>query len=213
MTIREQLTKDLAAAMRAKEEVRRDTIRMLQAAVKNTELEARQKRMQAILGAEQHDLQQHMASLQGDALASFKARVANASDEELAAIKDELGIRRTAEREAAIANPPQLADDEVVDVIRRQVKQRRDSIEAYEKAGRLELAANERAELAVLQAYLPEQPLSDNELWAVVQEVIAEVGATTPREMGKVMAALLPRIKDRADGKTASQLVKNALAG
>lgn len=212
MAIREQLKQDLAAAMRAKDEVRRDTIRMLQAAVKNTELESRQKQMQTIFAAEQHDLQQHLAGLQGVELVAFKSRVQNASDDELAAIKEELGIRRTAEREAIIADPPSLSDAEITDVIRRQIKQRRDSIEAYDKANRPELAAAERAELAVLLAYLPEQPFSEQELRALVHQVIAEVGATGPREMGKVMGALQPRIKDRADGRAASQMVKDLLA-
>jgi uncharacterized protein YqeY len=117
-----------------------------------------------------------------------------------------------ASEEAATAAPARTIDDAAaLDVLRQLVKQRRDSIDAFQKAGRHELAAKEQADLEVLQGYLPDKPLSEAELRELVAQTIAEVGASGPREMGKVMAALLPRIKDRADGRLASQLVRNAL--
>lgn len=116
---------------------------------------------------------------------------------------------------ASIITPaPRIADEAtVLDVLRQLIKQRRDSIDAFAQAGRTDLATKERADLAVLQDYLPDKPLSEAELREVVAQTIAELGATSPREMGKVMGALLPRIKDRADGRLASQLVRNALEG
>ncbi len=116
-----------------------------------------------------------------------------------------------ADEEVAAAPPRTLDDAAALDVIRQLVKQRRDSIDAFEKAGRADLVAKESADLAVLQGYLPDKPFSEAELREVVAQTIAEVGASSPREMGKVMAALLPRIKDRADGRLASQLVRGAL--
>lgn len=117
--------------------------------------------------------------------------------------------------ETASAPPAQRSVDDavVLDVLRQQIKQRRDSIDAFEKAGRSELAAKEQADLDVLQGYLPEKPLNETELRELIAQTIAEVGASGPREMGKVMSALLPRIKDRADGRLASQLVRSALEG
>src|ERR1700681_603627 len=98
----------------------------------------------------------------------------------------------------------QLDDGEAIQVIRKQVKQRQDSIESFEKGGRPELAAKEKDELALLQAYLP-QGLSAEELAKVVGETIAELGATSKAQMGAVMKALQAKIAGRADGKTLSQ--------
>jgi uncharacterized protein YqeY len=98
----------------------------------------------------------------------------------------------------------------VIDVIAREAKRRRESMEAFEAAGRAELVAKEGAELAVLETYLPEG-LSDAELEKIVDEAIAEVGATTPKEMGAVMKAIMPKTKGRADGGAVSALVKRKL--
>lgn len=104
----------------------------------------------------------------------------------------------------------ELDDDEVVDVASREAKRRRESIEAFRGAGREDLATKEEAELAVLQAYLPDQ-LSGDALAALVDEAIAETGATGPKEMGAVMKALMPKIRGRADGGEVSSLVKQKL--
>jgi uncharacterized protein len=104
----------------------------------------------------------------------------------------------------------QLEDAEATQVIRKQVKQRQDSIEGFEKGGRAELAAKEKEELAILSAYLPQQ-MSSDELSAAVRDAIAEVGATSRAQMGAVMKVLQAKIAGRADGKTLSQEVQRQL--
>lgn len=101
----------------------------------------------------------------------------------------------------------ELDETESAQVIRKQVKQRQDSIESFEKGGRPELAAKEKEELGVLQGYLPQQ-LSLEELAKIVRETIAETGATSKAQMGAVMKALQGKIAGRADGKTLSQEVQ-----
>ncbi len=105
-----------------------------------------------------------------------------------------------------------LSEADAVQVIRKQVKQRHDSIESFEKGGRPELAAKEKAELAILNAYLP-QGLSAEELAKIVQETIREVGATSKAQMGAVMKALQVKVAGRADGKSLSQEVTKQLGG
>ena len=104
----------------------------------------------------------------------------------------------------------QLDDADATQVIRKQVKQRQDSIESFEKGGRAELAAKEKEELAILSAYLP-QAMSCDELQGAVREAIAEVGATSRAQMGAVMKVLQTKIAGRADGKTLSQEVQRQL--
>jgi uncharacterized protein YqeY len=104
----------------------------------------------------------------------------------------------------------QLDDAEASQVIRKQVKQRHDSIEQFEKGGRPELAAKEKEELAILNAYLP-KGLEADELTALVRATIAEVGATSKAQMGAVMKALQGKVAGRADGKTLSQEVSRQL--
>jgi uncharacterized protein YqeY len=104
----------------------------------------------------------------------------------------------------------QLDDAEASQVIRKQVKQRQDSIEHFEKGGRPELAAKEKEELAILNAYLP-KGLEADELTALVRDTIAEVGATSKAQMGAVMKALQAKVAGRADGKTLSQEVQRQL--
>ena len=100
----------------------------------------------------------------------------------------------------------ELNDAEVTSVIRKEVKKRQDSIEQYESAGREELADQEKAEINVLEGYLPE-PLSEKEMTEIIDEAIAEVGATSRKEMGQVMKLVQERTAGRADGKTLSQAV------
>ena len=104
----------------------------------------------------------------------------------------------------------QLDDAEVAQVIRKQVKQRRDSIESFEKGGRPELATKEKDELAILQAYLP-QGLNADELAKIVGETISELGATSRAQMGAVMKSLQEKVAGRADGKALSQEVQRQL--
>ena len=106
----------------------------------------------------------------------------------------------------------ELTDAEAIQVIRKQVKQRQDSIESFEKGGRADLAAKEKDELSILQSYLP-QGMSADEISKVVRETIAEVGATSKAQMGAVMKALQAKVAGRADGKTLSTEVQRQLSG
>ena len=102
--------------------------------------------------------------------------------------------------------PADLDDAAVLDVLQKQAKMRRDSIDAFRKGDRPELAAKEEKELAIIQSYLPAQ-MSDADLRAIVERVVAETGASGPRDMGKVMPKVLAETKDRADGKKVAGLV------
>jgi len=103
-----------------------------------------------------------------------------------------------------------LPDAEVMAVIQREAKKRRDAIEEFEKGGRAEMAANERAELEVLSGFLP-KALTPEELEALVRGVIAEVGATSKKDMGAVMKAAQAKVDGRADGRSVSALVSRLL--
>lgn len=105
----------------------------------------------------------------------------------------------------------ELSDDEVVKVLQREAKKRREAAEAFQDAGRTDKAEAERAEGVILDEYLPAQ-LSDEELAALVADVIAETGATGPKAMGQVMKAVTPKVAGRADGRRVSAEVKRQLA-
>jgi len=104
-----------------------------------------------------------------------------------------------------------LNEAEAVQIIRKQVKQRHDSIESFEKGGRAELATKEKQELSILNTYLP-QAMSPDELSKIVRETIAEVGATSKAQMGAVMKATQAKVAGRADGKTLSVEVQKQLS-
>ena len=104
-----------------------------------------------------------------------------------------------------------LTDDEMLAVLTREVKTRRESVEAFRNGGREDLATKEEAEIAIISEYLP-QALSEDEVRALVGEAITATGAATARDMGKVMGWLSPRTRGRADGKRVSELVIQALA-
>ncbi len=125
-----------------------------------------------------------------------------------------LRMLKSALKYAAIAKSgaeAELSDAEVVQVIRKQAKQRHDSIESFEEGGRTELAEKEKEELAILNSYLP-QAISADELTEVVQQTIAETGATSKGQMGIVMKALQAKVGGRADGKTLSTEVQKQLS-
>ena len=104
-----------------------------------------------------------------------------------------------------------LSDDELIAVLTREVKTRRESVEAFRGAGREDLATKEEAEIAILREFLPDA-LDESALEALVTEAITATGAITPRDLGKVMGWLSPRTRGRADGKVVSGLVMAALA-
>jgi len=104
-----------------------------------------------------------------------------------------------------------LGDDDYVDILSKQVKQRRESIEAFRAGGRDAMAANEEAEAAILAEFLPDA-LSSDELEVIVRAAIAETGASSPADLGKVMGKVVPQTKRRADGKAISDLVRRLLS-
>jgi uncharacterized protein len=105
----------------------------------------------------------------------------------------------------------ELGDDDVAAILSREVKTRRESIEAFRKGGREDLAQKEEAEIAILAGYLPEQ-LDDAAIQTLVGEAVAATGASSARDLGKVMGWLSPRTRGRADGRRVSELVAQALA-
>lgn len=149
MPLKEQLTTDLTAAMRAGDEVRKSTLRMLISAIKNVEVAGNERK--------------------------------------------------------------ELTDDGVMQVIGKQVKQRKESIDEFQKAGRQDLVDTETAEMAILQAYMPEQ-MGRDEITVEVRKVIKEVGAKGPADKGKVMQVLMPRLSGRAEGREINAVVTELLA-
>jgi uncharacterized protein len=125
--------------------------------------------------------------------------------------RDTLRMAESAVYNAEKRDRRTYSDDEVAGVLAREVKTRRESVEAFRKGGREDLASKEESEIAILAGFLPEQ-LSEAEIAALVETAVAETGATSPRDMGKVMGWLAPRTKGRADGRAVSQAVATVLA-
>ena len=103
-----------------------------------------------------------------------------------------------------------LSDDDAIDLLGSEAKKRREAIEEMTRAGRTELAAQEQYELEVIESYLPEQ-LGRDEIARLVDEAIAETGASGVRDMGRVMSAVMPRVRGQADGKMVSEVVRQKL--
>ncbi|MDP8266164.1 MAG: GatB/YqeY domain-containing protein [Candidatus Aceula meridiana] len=129
-------------------------------------------------------------TLKRDTLSFLRAQIKN------------LGIERKGE---------DLKDTDVIVVIKKQVKQRQDSISQFEKGGREDLAAKERQELEILKAYLPKE-LSEDEVRAAIDETVKKLGASSMKDMGAVMKAAVPKLEGRADNKMVSDLVRKALS-
>lgn len=119
-------------------------------------------------------------------------------------------MARAALQNAEIARGRALTDDEAAQVLRKEVKQREEALAGFERAGRPERVAELREEIAVLEGYLPRQ-LSARELEALVRDAIAEVGASGPRDVGRVLSVLMPRVKGRAEGGAVNALVRRML--
>ena len=144
-----------------------------------------------------------IARMEEELTTAMRARDAERRD----ALRLILANLRSAEKE--LQRP--LTDGEELQVLQRERKKRQEAAEAYRAAGREEQAAAEEAELAVLGEFMPE-PLSDEELEAIIDDAIAENGATSMRDLGRVMADVMPQIAGRADGGAVSQLVREKLA-
>jgi gatB/yqey family protein len=117
---------------------------------------------------------------------------------------------RGAVRQEEIDGKKTLNDDEIINVIAKEVKMRRDSIEEFERGKRADLVEKTKAEIDILTSYLPAQ-LSPDEVKQIAEKAVAEVGAATAKDMGKVMSVLMPRIKGRADGKLVNEIVRSLL--
>ncbi len=126
-------------------------------------------------------------------------------------VRDTLRIVKTAIKNNEINKGHQLADEEILEVIAKEVKQRQEAIASFTTGNRPELAAKEEAEMALLVKYLPKQ-LSEEEIRQLVADAVAESGASAASDMGKVMAMLMPKIKGKADGALVSQLVREKLS-
>jgi hypothetical protein len=126
--------------------------------------------------------------------------------------RDTLRFALAAIHNEEVAKRRDLSDDELLQVLGKQAKMRRESIEAFAKGGRDELVAKERAELAVLEGYLPQQ-LGRDEIEALAKAAIAETGAVSPAEQGKVMQKLMPQVRGKAEGKLVAEVVGSLLRG
>jgi uncharacterized protein len=150
MKLKEKINSDLKQAMKDGDALKRDTLRMLESMIKNTEIEKAKK---------------------------------------------EEG----------------LSDQEVIEVLSRAVKQRRDSVEQYEKGGRADLADKEKKEIEIISSYLPEQ-LGEDKMREVIKEIIAQTGATSKTDMGKVMGQAMGKLKGQVDGNVVKRIVEELLS-
>lgn len=125
--------------------------------------------------------------------------------------KSAIRMALAAIKNAEVAAIKEFGDAEVLGVIAKQVKQRRESIEEFQKAGRQDLVDKETAEMRVLESYLPAQ-MSREEIVAEARKVVEEVGARGPQDKGKVMAAIMPRLAGRAEGRTVNEVVTEILS-
>jgi uncharacterized protein YqeY len=144
-----------------------------------------------------------IARIEGELKAAMLAR----DGERTGALRLTLSALRSAEKELLRS----LHDDEELQVLQRERKRRIEAAEAFRSAGREEQAAQEDRELAVIEEFMPE-PISEDDLEAIIDDAIAETGATSLRDLGRVMADVMPQVAGRADGSVVSQLVREKLA-
>ncbi len=147
-------------------------------------------------------------SLKEQLTADMKEAMKNKEKERLAVIR----MVRGAIRQQEIDGQKELGEEDVIAVISKEVKMRRDSIEEFQKGGREDLVEKTQAEIDVLLPYLPAQ-LSEDEVRELVKTAVEQTGAATPKDMGKVMGVLMPKVKGRADGKMVNTIVKSFLQG
>lgn len=143
---------------------------------------------------------------------TLKTALKTAMKEKDTLTRDVVRSINAAIKQVEIDKQKDLNAEDVVDILMKEAKKRRDTIAELESAGRAEMLADEQAELEVLERFLPKQ-MTREEIEAVVDEIIAETGATSPKEMGKVMGALMPRVKGKADGKLVNDVVREKLKG
>ena len=147
-------------------------------------------------------------SLQNEISAALKDAMRTKDEAKLASLRLVLTAIKNREKEVRRS----LEDQEVISLISTQIKQRKESIDHYRKAGREDLVKAEESELQILEGYMPEQ-LSAEEMSEALDEVIAEVGAVSLKDMGKVMKAAMAKLAGRADGRANNEMVKEKLSG
>lgn len=148
-------------------------------------------------------------SLKEQLTADMKDAMKNHDKDRLSVIRMVRGAIRQAEIDGGHT---ELDDEAVIGVISKEVKMRKDSIDEFQKGGREDLIAKTQAEIDVLMPYLPAQ-LSEEEVRALVKEAVEKTGAKTPKDMGRVMGMLMPKVKGRADGKMVNTIVRSMLQG
>jgi uncharacterized protein YqeY len=147
-------------------------------------------------------------NLQGEISAALKDAMRAKDEAKLASLRLVLTAIKNREKEVRRS----LEDPEIISLISTQIKQRKESIDHYRKAGRDDLVKAEESELQILQGYMPEE-LSAEEMSQALDEVIAEVGAVSIKDMGKVMKAAMNKLAGRADGRAINEMVKEKLSG
>lgn len=141
----------------------------------------------------------------------FMADLKVAMREKNTLVKDTITMARAAVKQIEVDQRIEMDDSGIIEIIAKQIKQKKGAIEEFEKGSRIDLADQAREEIIVLMAYLPE-PLSAEELKAIVLKAVQDTGATTVKEMGKVVSAVMPQVVGRADGKVISEMVKALLS-
>lgn len=124
--------------------------------------------------------------------------------------RDVLRMTLSAFKQVEIDERRDLSAEDAVSILQREIKKRRDSVDEARKAGREDIATSEEAELAMIEGFLPQQ-MSRDEIAALVQDAIAQTGAASAKDMGKVMGVLMPKVKGRADGKLVNEVVRDLL--
>ena len=147
-------------------------------------------------------------SIQAEISAALKDAMREKNEAKLTSLRSVLTAIKNREKEVRRS----LEDPEVISLISSQIKQRKESIDYYRKAGREDLVKAEESEMQILQAYMPEE-LSAEEMSQALDEVISEVGAVSIKDMGKVMKAAMAKLAGRADGRTINEMVKEKLSG
>jgi uncharacterized protein YqeY len=120
-------------------------------------------------------------------------------------------LKAALQNEAIKLNKGELSEDEELTVLSRELKQRKDSLQEFENAGRTDLVEKTKAELEIVQSYMP-KPFTEEELLEIIKQTIAEVGASSKADMGKVMGAIMPKVKGKADGSLVNKLVQQQLS-
>jgi uncharacterized protein YqeY len=144
-------------------------------------------------------------------LDDINARLIDAAKTNQPLVRDTLRMVKTSIKNTEISKGHALSDEEIIDVLAKEVKQRQESADSFHAASRLELAEKEEAEIEILKQYLPEQ-LSEEAIAKLVDEAVVTTSASSAADMGKVMGALMPKVKGKADGNLVSKLVREKLA-